>query len=161
MASRPYRDMKNISLCILHQADEQLLQELYAVEINAHAHPWTLDGIRECFADNCIVTAMYCKHELIGFAVLALIFDEAELFTIGLKRAYQGQGLGTKLLDFTLQEGRKRGAKKCFLEVREHNHAAYALYVSFSFEVTGIRKNYYPPCKGMPAENALTMCALL
>lgn len=56
-------------------------------------------------------------------------------------------------------ELRKDGIVTSFLEVRESNAAAIALYKSFGFTAAGIRKNYYPAENGR--ENAVVMGAQL
>ena len=63
-------------------------------------------------------------------------------------------GLGTRLLGEFLDRARGTGAEMVFLEVRESNHAARALYEKWAFVQSGRRKGYY---RG-PDEDALTYC---
>ena len=69
------------------------------------------------------------------------------------KGAPIGRGLGSALLQTTLDEGRKRNANAAQLEVRASNEAAQRLYLKCGFEVVGRRKNYYRN----PTEDALLM----
>lgn len=65
---------------------------------------------------------------------------EYEVHTIGVDRAYQGKGIGRRLLDelLTFAHG---GA--VYLEVRTDNEAAIALYRSEGFTQIGLRRRYY------------------
>ena len=65
---------------------------------------------------------------------------EYEIHTIGVDPAYQGQGIGRRLLS-ELLEYAAGGA--VFLEVRTDNEAAIALYESVGFVNVGLRRRYY------------------
>jgi tRNA threonylcarbamoyl adenosine modification protein YeaZ/ribosomal-protein-alanine acetyltransferase len=65
---------------------------------------------------------------------------EYEIHTIGVDPAFQGQGIGRRLLD-TLLDFADGGT--VYLEVRTDNAAAIALYRSAGFVEVGLRKRYY------------------
>ena len=98
--------------------------------------------IAEAEVDGLITpgVAGYCGLALLGSPGAA----EAEVHTIGVDPAMQGQGVGKLLLDEMLTTARHYHAP-VFLEVRTDNDAAIGLYRSRGFEVTGVRKNYYQP----------------
>lgn len=77
-----------------------------------------------------------------GYAGLALLGDEAEVHTIGVRPAAQGAGIGRKLLRQLLSIA---GERRILLEVRTDNDAAIALYTSEGFTMLGIRRHYYQP----------------
>lgn len=81
--------------------------------------------------------------ELAGYAGYWLLEDEANLMNIAIAPAWQGLGLGERLLRATLAEMQARGAAVCTLEVRVGNARAQALYRRLGFEVTGRRQRYY------------------
>jgi ribosomal-protein-alanine N-acetyltransferase len=83
--------------------------------------------------------------EIVGYAGLAAYGDEAYVQTIAVAAAYQGRGLGTRLLVDLLTEARARGAGSAGLEVRADNAAAQRLYARFGFEPVGVRRGYYQP----------------
>jgi len=60
--------------------------------------------------------------------------------------------MGTRLLGEFLDRAKVAGAEMVFLEVRESNHAARALYEKWAFVQSGRRKGYY--C--VPEEDAIT-----
>lgn len=148
---------EHLELKLIENPSPETLEQLYQIDINAHQSPWTYDAIRDCFTDNTRCIGLYLKGELIGFSVICIIFDEVELYTIGIIKKYQGLGFGHKLLLHTLHVAKDSGGKQCFLEVRVTNNVALYLYDLYGFTITGTRKNYYPATSTSPAENAYTM----
>lgn len=65
---------------------------------------------------------------------------EYEVHTIGVDPAYQGQGIGRRLLDELLAFA---AGGVVYLEVRTDNEAALGLYRSVGFEQIGLRRRYY------------------
>ncbi len=82
---------------------------------------------------------------LVGYAGLAVIGHQADVQTLAVAPAAQGQGLGRLLLDELLSEARRRGVTEVLLEVRADNEPAHALYARAGFERIGIRRGYYQP----------------
>jgi [ribosomal protein S18]-alanine N-acetyltransferase len=71
------------------------------------------------------------------------IDHELEIFDVAVDSRQRRRGFATRLLQSVLQLGEKRGVQEFFLEVRESNAAALALYRKFGFGVSGRRPNYY------------------
>ncbi|HEX4603675.1 MAG TPA: ribosomal protein S18-alanine N-acetyltransferase [Candidatus Angelobacter sp.] len=88
-----------------------------------------------------------------GFIVARQIADEWEIENIAVTGQARRCGLGTRLLGEFLNLVRQRGGKTVFLEVRESNLAARALYGKWAFLETGRRKMYYQN----PVEDALLL----
>jgi ribosomal-protein-alanine N-acetyltransferase len=80
---------------------------------------------------------------ILGFAGMWLMFDEAHITTIGVKRSMRGRGLGELMLVHLVEAAQDMGAKRLTLEVRVSNHVAQSLYRKYSFREEGIRKRYY------------------
>ena len=98
-------------------------------------------------------------HEfaLAGFIVARTIADELHVNNVAVRHEFRGRGIGSVLLQTSLDEGRKRKAKIAQLEVRAGNEAAQNLYRRSGFEVVGRRRSYYRA----PVEDALLMSLLL
>jgi len=81
---------------------------------------------------------------LVGYAGISRLGRtppfEYEVHTIGVDPAYQGQGIGRRLLDDLLDFA---DGGVVYLEVRTDNEAALGLYRSVGFEQIGLRKRYY------------------
>jgi ribosomal-protein-alanine N-acetyltransferase len=80
---------------------------------------------------------------ILGFAGMWLMFDEAHITTIGVKRSMRGRGLGELMLVHLIEQAREMGAKRLTLEVRVSNNVAQELYRKYTFKEEGVRKRYY------------------
>ena len=83
------------------------------------------------------------RSALQGFAVARVLGREWELENIVVADQTQRRGLGTRLLGELVSLARSQGAQSIFLEVRESNRAARALYLKCAFVENGHRKSYY------------------
>lgn len=146
---------------IVPHCSPDILRQLYAIEVSAHSHPWSMEGIARCFAPGQTVMTVTCNACQTGFAAFRVVCDEAELLTIGVLREMQGQGLGRVLLSAVLREMHMQGALHCFLEVSTSNAAAIHLYRTLGFAVTGLRPGYYPGPAAGSRQDAWTMHAAL
>jgi ribosomal-protein-alanine N-acetyltransferase len=90
-----------------------------------------------------------------GYSVVWTAADEAELANVAVAPERRGCGLGGVLLDAAIGAARRRGAAVMYLEVRESNAAARALYASRGFGQVGRRRRYYRS----PVEDALVLRA--
>lgn len=127
---------------VLHPADIPALVDLEEILFPGDS-PWNW----EMFASELDVGNHYVVHRdtngvIDGYAGLAIIGDEAEVHTIGVRPDAQGQGLGRKLLQQLMSAA---GDRRLLLEVRTDNAAAIALYTSEGFSTLGIRRRYYQP----------------
>ncbi|OBI14691.1 ribosomal-protein-alanine N-acetyltransferase [Mycobacterium sp. E2462] len=81
---------------------------------------------------------------LVGYAGISRLGRtppfEYEVHTIGVDPAYQGRGIGRRLLEELLAFA---DGGVVYLEVRTDNEAAIALYRSTGFEQVGLRRRYY------------------
>lgn len=83
------------------------------------------------------------KQELIAFAVVWIILDEAHIGTIAIDPEYQQMGLGKQFLAYISIQLISEKITKIFLEVRKSNDYAINLYKKFGFTIDGERKHYY------------------
>jgi ribosomal-protein-alanine N-acetyltransferase len=81
--------------------------------------------------------------KIVGMLVAWLIVDEIHIATLAVHPEFRRQGIGEKLLLHTLKSARDENVVKSFLEVREGNLAARAMYRKFGFVEDGVRKRYY------------------
>lgn len=84
------------------------------------------------------------KSDVVGFAALWLVADEAHIINLATDPQCRRRGYAKRLVYELLHAAKERGAVCATLEVRESNSAARGLYESFGFEACGLRKNYYP-----------------
>ena len=78
-----------------------------------------------------------------GFLGTWYVVDEAHIVSVGVRPAYQSQGIGEMLLIGAIEQAMARHAMVATLEVRVSNQVARNLYVKYGFKARGIRKGYY------------------
>jgi [ribosomal protein S18]-alanine N-acetyltransferase len=91
------------------------------------------------------------KSHILGFVVARHLTPEWELENIVVDPMARRKGIGRRLLDALLAEARETNSDGIFLEVRESNTAARALYQRVGFERIGQRRSYY----SNPSEDAV------
>ena len=80
---------------------------------------------------------------IIGFLVMRVVLDHWELMQIGVDLPYRSQGCGLQLLQYAIDEAKRKNVRKIQLEVRLSNRFGMALYRRCGFEQVGSRKKYY------------------
>jgi len=88
---------------------------------------------------------------LLGFVVARINGDDCELENIAVAEGVKRQGVGSDLVRALKAEAQMQGAIRIFLEVRESNSPARALYEKCGFQIIGRRSSYY----SNPAEDAV------
>ena len=129
-----------------------------AIEATA-LEAWSLDSLEEQLLDQLHggTPRLYVALEgqqIAGLAAFQLVLDEANLNTVTVDPARRGRHIGRALLRYGLDELHRQGAQRCYLEVREHNAPAIALYTGLGFCTTGKRRGFYQN----PPDDALVMC---
>jgi ribosomal-protein-alanine N-acetyltransferase len=107
---------------------------------------WTANSYRSELADTrrrYYLAAEDAAGELLGWAGVLVIADQAEVLTVGVVPSARRRGIARQLLASLLAEAKARGAGEVFLEVRVDNAAARALYADEGFDEVGMRPGYY------------------
>jgi N-acetylglutamate synthase len=71
--------------------------------------------------------------EVVGCGLVKFEADAAGLFAVATTPALRGQGIGRAIVAALLEEARRRGAQRAYLQVTAANVAAMALYAHFDF----------------------------
>lgn len=90
---------------------------------------------------------------ILGYVVALLVFEEAEIANLAVAPSARRRGVGGLLLDRISEDLAGLGVRSLFLDVRESNAGARALYESRSFRPVGRRRGYYRS----PVEDALLL----
>lgn len=102
----------------------------------------------ELAAGHYYVAAHAANSELIGYGGLSMAGrapdHEANVHTIGVATAWQGHGVGKRLLRALLERA-DAGGYPVYLEVRTDNASAIGLYGAHGFHRIGLRRHYYHP----------------
>ena len=105
---------------------------------------WTINNLRNDFLNpNSTYFIAKLNDEIVGFAGILKICDEANIMNIVTKINKRNLGIGTKLLQALILSAKEQNCTSITLEVNEHNKEAIHLYEKFNFKRIGLRKNYY------------------
>ena len=90
---------------------------------------------------------------IVGYVVALDAADEGEILNLAVAPSGRRGGLGRALVQHILATLTARGVRQVYLEVRESNAPARALYVAQGFKEVGRRKQYYR----RPVEDAIVL----
>lgn len=117
------------------------------------ADGWSADSFcSEAEKDNGYVLYVMDNENVIALLSGYSAVGEADITSIAVHPEYRRKGLALKLIECFI-EMIPDGAESIFLEVRESNAPAIALYEKCGFERLSVRKNFY----SQPRENAVVM----
>ncbi len=133
-----------VTIDALTPADAQRCAELEAQLFDGD-DPWPAVAFnRELASAHNHYVGARTGGRLVGYAGISRLGRrppfEYEVHTIGVDAAYQGQGIGRRLLDALLDFA---DGGVVYLEVRTDNEPAITLYRSAGFEQIGLRRRYY------------------
>ena len=89
------------------------------------------------------------EKKILGYIVFYGTIENTDIFEIAIKKEYQGQSFGEKLLKESMEDIVKKNINgnfsknKFMFEVNEKNVKALKLYEKIGFERISVRKNYY------------------
>ncbi|WP_300087298.1 ribosomal protein S18-alanine N-acetyltransferase [uncultured Nitrosomonas sp.] len=141
------------------------LEQVICIEHEIFLFPWSLIN----FSDS-IKAGYHCRvlvqprsetdtqpdaDVVMGYGILMIGPGEAHVLTVGVGYAWQGRGLGEKMLRHLIALSREHQAEFVLLDVRESNTGAASLYRRLGFQQIAVRKGYYPAMCGR--EDALVM----
>lgn len=142
----------NISLRPMHLDD---LDAVMAIEPTVYSHPWTRGNFSDSLASGYSAWVMEEDRQMVGYALMMRVMDEAHLLNISIAKSHQQRGLGRYLLQHMMMQAQRYHAINMFLEVRVSNTAAIHLYESLGFCEMAVRRGYYPSHQGR--EDAVLM----
>ena len=132
------------------------VSQVAAIERDAFSDPWTQQSFEELLRSRAaifLIATVADTKAIAGYVIALNIADMGEILNLAVAQSDRRQGLGGELLDAGIAAVEARGAREIFLEVRESNHAARALYESRAFRGIGRRRGYYR----VPVEDALLL----
>ena len=88
---------------------------------------------------------------VVAHLVAHRVDSEWQLQYVVVSQKSRRRGLATLLLNEFIQHARSENGRAIFLEVRQSNQSARALYRKAGFQETGVRNGYY----GHPLEDAI------
>ena len=124
------------------------------MEAEIFGDPWSKKDIFSYIcSDTGICFTALDESGPIAYIIGRKIIPEGEIYRIAVREDKRCRGIGYRLLSYALKTEWGQGVETVFLEVRESNIAARALYKAYGFNEISVRKNYYQN----PTEYAVIM----
>lgn len=115
--------------------------------------PWSQGDFADCLHSGLAILVAESDSGLQGYIVGRSVLEEAEILNLGVAPQSRRQGVARVLVRELLGGFAGSGVRSVFLEVRESNLPAVALYQSFGFRAVGRRPRYYE----RPVEDAVLL----
>ena len=96
---------------------------------------------------------MEATGKIAGYVIAFDAADEGEILNLAVAPSGRRRGMGRALVEAMLRLLTERGVHQVYLEVRESNAPARALYAAQGFREVGRRKQYYR----RPVEDAIVL----
>lgn len=122
------------------------IPHLLSLEQQGMTSPWTFGALAqhlESPGSEPLVAIHSQTHKPIGYVAIRRVADEAEILRLTVEPRSRRRGIASQLLAATLHRLRQNATVTCFLEVRDDNSPALALYQKFSFRTLYRRPSYY------------------
>ena len=120
------------------------IDAVYEIECESFISPWSKKSLAEELKNKlAYYGVLYDNEDAIAYAGMWILFDEAHITNVAVRKAARGKGFGRVIMNHMIKEAKEKGATKMTLEVRQNNIIAQNLYKSLGFSLCGVRKGYY------------------
>ena len=127
---------------------------LVAIERRCFSDPWSEPSFRESLASHSTFGLVAeTDRGIAGYLIGREAAGSGEILNLAVAPEFRRRGIGGELLEAGLEAFQRRRAHEVFLEVRESNRSAQALYLARGFRPVGQRTSYYRN----PREDALVL----
>ncbi|MEP7087937.1 MAG: ribosomal protein S18-alanine N-acetyltransferase [Gemmatimonadota bacterium] len=139
---------------VLRPALETDMDAVLEIEQGSFGDPWSRSAFLDLIGDPRVAFLVAdARGDVLGYVAAWYVLDEGEIGNLAVHESARRQGIGARLLDGAIAKVRASNVDSLYLEVRDSNAAARALYTSRGFAEVGRRKEYYR----RPKEDALVL----
>jgi ribosomal-protein-alanine N-acetyltransferase len=131
---------------VIERATLADLDAIAALEHECFPAPWPRQTFTRELSrtdDGALYIAARAAEELVGYAGVWLVPDEAHVCTIAVAPQHRRKRIGAHMLLYLVEEAVRRGAERVVLEYRVSNAGAHKLYAKYGFRFLAVRKDYY------------------
>ena len=136
-----------VKLCKEH------ISQMAQIEKLCFSDPWSESSLEKLLAENYICFVAIVDGEVAAYISMYFVFDEGNIINVATHPNYRRRGLARELIRAISKHSQDIDVTQLYLEVRESNESAIALYSSEGWEEIGKRKNFY----SHPKEDAVLM----
>ena len=144
-----------VDRCRIRPAELRDIPAVHAIEQSVFADPWSAQDFRDCVSSDVLFHVVETADggSVAGYVVALDAADEGEILNLAVAPGGRRHGLGRALVHDILATLAARGVQHVYLEVRESNAPARALYAAHGFTEVGRRQQYYR----RPVEDAIVL----
>ena len=155
MASDPHRATGPVfEIRDFHPSDVEAISRI--LRTSAEAAQWPPESypkLANSPGGLLLISQFEPSGQAVAFLAARVAADQAEILNVAVLPDFRRKGIASALLAASFERFRRSGVSRVFLELRESNSSARALYQRHGFVLSGRRKSYYQH----PAEDALCM----
>lgn len=142
---------------LIREMREEDLAQVESIEKEIFSLPWSEKSFRDASTtpENIYLVCLI-DDEVAGYCGLWTVFGEGNITNMAVSDKYRRQGIGKALMQEMEKRGQQLDVSVFFLEVRESNESARALYQKMGYRDIGRRKRFYE----RPVEDAIVMSKL-
>lgn len=136
-------------------ASKRHIASIVRIERESFSDPWSEDAFFGMIDTPLALFTVAVEDDdsVIGYSAATGVWEDGEILSVAVDAKARRRGIGGLLLDSAILALKDQLVARVFLEVRESNSAAIALYETRGFTQMNVRRNYYR----RPVENALVM----
>lgn len=140
-------------MALIVRLEREHIPEVAQIERSCFPDPWSEEALELLLEDRCAGLVATVDGRVAAYGGMMIVLDEAHVLNIATHPDFRRQGLARAVIEALEALAAERGASYLYLEVREKNSAARALYNSVGWRAVGLRKNFY----SHPIDNAVIM----
>jgi [ribosomal protein S18]-alanine N-acetyltransferase len=137
------------------------LSTVLAIEQQAYPVPWTYGNFVDSIAAGhpaYVLVSVHSPHAILGYTVAMRGVHEWHLLNVVVASMHRRQGYAQHMLTHIIDLCQQERVHQLWLEVRQSNASAQALYAGCGFVFAGQRRGYYPlPHSHCEREDAVVM----
>ena len=130
---------------ILREMTYEDLSSIATLEAELFKEPWTQSDFQRELDENEFANyyIVEINGEIAGYFGLWLLFDQAQITTIGTAKKFQRQHVASFMMEAIDQMCVENECEFLSLEVRVSNTPAQNLYKKFGLDIVSVRKDYF------------------
>ena len=144
----------SMTIQTLSPDNHEMIKGAYDIHQQVTYSPWSYAAFADCITPPYQMIALG-DADVIGYAIILMVADEATLMDIGVSPGARGKGAGKALTQKVIDICTQKKMATIWLEVRVSNSIALNLYESHGFTGQEVRKKYYEAKEGR--EDAIIM----
>ena len=125
-------NISNLEITKMSLSDLDEISDILLTEFDDFWNTNILESELKAENSNFIVAKF--NNEIVGFAGIKIIVDEADIMNIVTKKVYRNHGIASILLKNLIEMSKALNLNSITLEVNEKNSIALKLYKKFGFE---------------------------